>query len=260
MTRTRLGTAVIPIAILLLSTLSCALFMDNVKPTQVVGLSPMVGKSLAEMTTLLGEPKPSGICHAWDLPEGRLSVCYRDGDYAKKSMEFIHYTFPPTPLFGPTTAVGTPEEMAALVGVDLQGRKPDSTIRGGYAYDNYVLNGRAVDLFFDGGPKRIVGIRVDVKRSATPAPAATSDTQTGTSRPAGTGVTKANFDRLQNGMTYAQVVQILGKEGKKESDMEAGGMKIEMYKWNADNGETDARLDAFFKNGKLDKKSQFALK
>ena len=75
-----------------------------------------------------------------------------------------------------------------------------------------------------------------------------------------TGVTMANYDRLQNGMTYAQVVQILGKEGERSNVMESGGIKIEMYKWAAAEDGSDARLDAFFKNGRLDKKSQFALK
>lgn len=42
--------------------------------------------------------------------------------------------------------------------------------------------------------------------------------------------------------------------------MESGGMKIEMYKWDGDGGGPDARLDVFFKNDKLDRKSQFALK
>ncbi len=78
-------------------------------------------------------------------------------------METIHYSFPPAPLLTARMAVSSPEEMAALVRVDLQGRKPDSTIRGGYTYDNYTLNGKAVDLFFAGGPKTIVGLRVDVK-------------------------------------------------------------------------------------------------
>ena len=90
---------------------------------------------------------------------------------------------------------------------------------------------------------------------------ATNNSQTNTSIPASTaGVTIANYDRLQNGMTYAEVVKILGKEGKRESVMESGGTKIEMYKWDGDGGGSDARLDAFFKNGKLDHKSQFALK
>jgi hypothetical protein len=78
-------------------------------------------------------------------------------------MKTLHYEFPPAPLLGPRTAVATPEEMATLVKIDLQGRKPNTEYQGGYAYDNYVLNGKAVDLAFDGGPKTIVGVRVDVK-------------------------------------------------------------------------------------------------
>jgi hypothetical protein len=53
--------------------------------------------------------------------------------------------------------------MAELVKIDLQGRKPDVTIIAGYAYDNHTLNGKSVDLFFEGGPKTIVGVRVDIK-------------------------------------------------------------------------------------------------
>ena len=258
MTRRRLGT-LIPLGILLLSMISCAGFMDPVKPTQVVDIAPMVGKSLQEMTALLGEPKPSGICHAWDLPEGQLIACYRSGDHAKKLMETIHYQFPPTPLFGPSTAVSSPEEMATLVKIDLQGRKPDSEFRGGYGYDDLILNGKAVDVAFDGGPKRIVGVRVNLKSSS--APAATNNPQTNSSiPPSTTGVTMANFNRLQKGMTYAQAVQILGKEGKKEGVMESGGIKIETYKWDADEDGSDATMTAFFKNGRLDTKFQFALK
>ena len=62
-------------------------------------------------------------------------------------------------------------------------------------------------------------------------------------------------------MTYAQVVQILGKEGKKSGELgssEVTGYKIVMYQWDGDG--SDAKINAFFKNGKLDSKLQFALK
>jgi hypothetical protein len=61
-------------------------------------------------------------------------------------------------------------------------------------------------------------------------------------------------------MTYAQVVQILGKEGEEASVMESGGYKIVMYTWDADEDGSGATMSAFFKNGKLDSKLQFALK
>ena len=160
MTQPRLRTAGLML-ILLLSTHSCALFTNAVKPAQVVDLPQMVGKSLQEMTTLLGPSYPSGICYGWDLAEGKISACY--GDDAKKLMESVSFRFPPATVFAPRTAVSTPEEMAALVRIDLQGRKPDSAIQGGYAYKDLILNGKPVDLFFDGGPKTIVGVRVDLK-------------------------------------------------------------------------------------------------
>jgi hypothetical protein len=73
----------------------------------------------------------------------------------------------------------------------------------------------------------------------------------------------ANYNRLQTGMTYAQVVQILGKEGEELGKLggnETGGYKIVMYKWAGDGAGGDARIDAFFKNWKLDSKLQFGLK
>ena len=97
--------------------------------------------------------------------------------------------------------------------------------------------------------------------SSSPARAATNDSLTNANIPASTaGVTMANFNRLQNGMTYAQVVQILGKEGEELSVMESGGVKIVLYKWDADEKDSGATMSAFFKNGKLDSKLQFALK
>jgi hypothetical protein len=70
----------------------------------------------------------------------------------------------------------------------------------------------------------------------------------------------ANYNRLQKGMTYEQVVKILGKEGDELTNNEVGGLRIAMYQWDGDGGGPDAKLNAFFKNGKLDTKFQFELK
>ncbi len=90
---------------------------------------------------------------------------------------------------------------------------------------------------------------------------AADNSQTDASIPSSTaGVSMANFNRLQKGMTYAQVVKILGKEGKQESVMEGGGIKIVMYKCDGDGENSGGTMSAFFEDGKLDTKFQFALK
>ena len=100
-----------------------------------------------------------------------------------------------------------------------------------------------------------------VTTSSSPGRSATNDSQTNAGIPASTtGVTMANFNRLQKGMTYAQVVQILGKEGEEAGVLGSGDEKIVMYKWDADEDGSGATMSAFFKNGKLDTKFQFALK
>jgi hypothetical protein len=249
--------AFIPLIILLLLTISCALFVDRKKPTQSVDMPSMLGKSLVEMEEQLGQSKVMGICHGWDFPEGTLSTCYKPNERPERTMETLHYSLTSATTFSPGLGSASPEEMAALVNIDLEGRGPDTSIRGGYGYDNYILNGKNVHLFFDGGPKTIVGIRVDLKK----APAATNDPQTNPGDQLSlTGVTKANFDRLQKGMTYAQVVEILGKKGEQTGVLGSGADKVEMYKWDPDNGDADARLDANFIHGMLDSKLQFGLK
>ena len=72
----------------------------------------------------------------------------------------------------------------------------------------------------------------------------------------------ANYNRLQTGMTYDQVVQILGKEGKKGAELgtEKTAFKVVIYMWAGDGGGPDAELTVLFKDKKLDKKDQFGLK
>src|SRR5690242_11917409 len=77
------------------------------------------------------------------------------------------------------------------------------------------------------------------------------------------GVTMANYSRLKTGMTYSQVVNILGKEGTELSSSEIAGIKTIMYQWYGD-GLTGnvfgANMNVMFQNGKLVQKAQFGLR
>jgi hypothetical protein len=70
------------------------------------------------------------------------------------------------------------------------------------------------------------------------------------------GVTLDNFNKIKTGMTYAQVVEILGEEGQVISENEISGYKTTMYQWK---GGYVANMNAMFQNGKLISKAQLGL-
>ena len=72
------------------------------------------------------------------------------------------------------------------------------------------------------------------------------------------GVSLANFNRLQTGMTYQEVVSILGSRGELISSSELAGTKTEMYQWEGTS--LGANMNAMFQDGKLISKAQFGLK
>ena len=81
MTLIRLGTVVVLVT-LLLSIISCDRFngsSNGAKPTQVVDLPSMIGKSRQEITKMVGIPpyKDDSIAVDWELPEGTLSSAAR---------------------------------------------------------------------------------------------------------------------------------------------------------------------------------------
>lgn len=71
------------------------------------------------------------------------------------------------------------------------------------------------------------------------------------------GVTMANFSRIKTGMTYPQVVKLLGKEGQEMSSNEIAGHTTVMYMWQSSGL---GNMNAMFQDGKLISKSQFGLK
>jgi len=139
MKQARLGT-VVPMLILLLSILSCDRFGSSTvaKPTQVVDLSSMAGKSLQEMTTMLGPPRQQALCYHWELPEGELSVCY-EGDDAKKRMSSITYELKPE------RGVGSLEEMTELININVRGKEAEENRRGFFTYKDISINGVTIN-------------------------------------------------------------------------------------------------------------------
>lgn len=93
-------------------------------------------------------------------------------------------------------------------------------------------------------------------------PTAEAATEAPTEAPApadSTGVNLANFNRIQNGMTYEEVVAILGEEGTVLSETDIAGIKTVMYQWFG-TGSLGANMNAMFQNGAMIQKSQFGLK
>jgi hypothetical protein len=69
-------------------------------------------------------------------------------------------------------------------------------------------------------------------------------------------VTKAEFDRIRDGMSYEEVAKIIGASGEVLSSSDVAGYKTIMYSWTNSNG---SNMNAMFQNGKLTQKAQFGL-
>jgi len=96
--------------------------------------------------------------------------------------------------------------------------------------------------------------------SSTPYVSNTDSSPTTTSSPTTSssgGLTKAKYEQLKNGMTYKEVVAILGKEGEETSSSQVGSTKIATMKWQGNNYEY---IFVNFSNDKMTFKSQANLK
>lgn len=75
-------------------------------------------------------------------------------------------------------------------------------------------------------------------------------------------VTLAEYNQMQNGMTYEQVVQIVGFEGtfdgeERVTDDYGRGVRLTTYTWK--NGAFGGYMNTVFHDGRLAMKDQYAL-
>lgn len=71
-------------------------------------------------------------------------------------------------------------------------------------------------------------------------------------------ITLDEFNRIQNGMTYDQVVNIIGGKGTLQSSAGDGQYKTEMYMWEGEGG-FGANANVTFQGGKVEAKAQLGL-
>lgn len=95
--------------------------------------------------------------------------------------------------------------------------------------------------------KKTISEKADVPAVSTPEPEVKEKDE----------VTMEEFKKIKNGMTYEEVVEIIGFEGTEMSSTEIGGIKTIMYSWQNDDG---SNMNAMFQNNKLNTKAQFGLK
>lgn len=74
-------------------------------------------------------------------------------------------------------------------------------------------------------------------------------------------MSKKEFDSIKNGMSYEEVVNIIGGDGELLSETGTSGEQFHtmMYSWEGENG-LGSNANATFQNGKLVNKAQFGLK
>lgn len=90
---------------------------------------------------------------------------------------------------------------------------------------------------------------------ASPSP---SGSPKSTSTKKGEGpLTKDMFAQIKTGMTYEEMVEIIGFEGEEITMSETGGFKVASYQWK---GENYSMIIGVFMNDKLQSKSQSGLK
>jgi hypothetical protein len=96
------------------------------------------------------------------------------------------------------------------------------------------------------------------KSSSTPSNSSTSDTTTNDSTSdSKSELTLAKYNKIKEGMSLKEVVDIFGSEGVEQMSSGSGKYKVTSYKWEGDNY---AFVTVIFTNDKETSKVQYGLK
>lgn len=71
------------------------------------------------------------------------------------------------------------------------------------------------------------------------------------------GITEEEFDSIETGMTYDEVVAIIGEDGTNISESEVAGINTVIYEWTS--SEIWGNANITFQNGKVVNKAQFGV-
>lgn len=69
-------------------------------------------------------------------------------------------------------------------------------------------------------------------------------------------VTMAKYERLHPGMSYPEVAEVIGAQGKELSSLDSGGTFTVMYGWSNDDG---SNMSVMFQHNKMISKAQAGL-
>lgn len=72
-------------------------------------------------------------------------------------------------------------------------------------------------------------------------------------------ITLDEYNQIQSGMTYEQVVEIVGSEGNPTVQSDGAGTSYQMYTWYG-NGTAGSNANVTFLNGTVTSKAQIGLK
>jgi hypothetical protein len=99
-------------------------------------------------------------------------------------------------------------------------------------------------------------VTADAPSRAARTEMSTDITPSSVAAPRKSGLSKANYLRISDGMSYREVVAILGEPGVEMSRVDIAGITTVMYGWKRWNG---ANMNAMFQNDALVSKAQFGL-